>query len=160
MTGIQPDHTVVLPAPFGSVRLLFADKQLISCELSYRKPRATPAELPEYTQAGINALKRYFKSGQLPASLTIPIQGTEFQQRVWSQLRAIPPGETATYGEIAARLSSGARAVANACRQNPLPLFIPCHRVVAANGMGGFMGQRAGKELGIKQWLLRHEARL
>lgn len=84
--------------------------------------------------------------------------GTPFQQQVWQLLQDIPYGETRRYGELAAQIGSSARAVANACRANPLPLLIPCHRVVAANGTGGYMGQTGGEGLAIKQWLLQHEA--
>ncbi|MBU3737317.1 MAG: MGMT family protein, partial [Methylobacterium sp.] len=72
-------------------------------------------------------------------------------------LRSIPAGRTLTYGELAASLGSGARAVANACGANPVPLVIPCHRVVARDGLGGFMQGRASAALQIKQWLLQHE---
>jgi methylated-DNA-[protein]-cysteine S-methyltransferase len=70
---------------------------------------------------------------------------------------AIPPGRTRSYGDIAAELGSSARAVGNACRANPIPLFIPCHRVVAKHGLGGFGGQTRGRLPEIKAWLLRHE---
>jgi methylated-DNA-[protein]-cysteine S-methyltransferase len=84
--------------------------------------------------------------------------GTPFQQKVWQAICRIPPGQTLTYTELAHQVSSGARAVANACGANPIPLFIPCHRVVAANGLGGFMKGRKSDSLNIKRWLLKHEA--
>jgi methylated-DNA-[protein]-cysteine S-methyltransferase len=62
-----------------------------------------------------------------------------------------------TYGELAQRLKSSARAVGNACRRNPIAIVVPCHRVVAASGDGGFMGKRTGHALAIKRWLLAHE---
>ena len=62
-----------------------------------------------------------------------------------------------TYGELAKLLNSSARAVGGACRANPISLVIPCHRVVASNGLGGYGGATAGKRLAIKQWLLEHE---
>lgn len=82
--------------------------------------------------------------------------GTVFQQRVWQAIFDIPCGQTKTYGALARQLHSGPRAVANACGANILPILIPCHRVVAQNGLGGFMqGQAHGQR--IKQWLLNHE---
>ncbi len=91
----------------------------------------------------------------------IPLQrpsgGTPYQQKVWRALQRIPVGEVRTYGELANELDSCARAVAQACRANPLPILIPCHRVVAANGLGGYMGQTEGAGLAIKRWLLHHE---
>lgn len=84
-------------------------------------------------------------------------EGTAFQHRVWEQLRRIPIGQAVTYGELARTLDSSARAVAGACRANPIPILIPCHRVVAATGLGGYMGETGGEALAIKQWLLQHE---
>ncbi len=82
-------------------------------------------------------------------SLPLAPAGSAFRQRVWSALRAIPPGEVRTYGELARRLGSSARAVGGACRANPLPLVVPCHRVVAAGGLGGFAGHRDGAALAL-----------
>ncbi len=89
-------------------------------------------------------------------TLPIPQYGTSFQQRVWQAIAQIPCGQTRTYGELARIVSSGPRAVANACGANQLPLAIPCHRVVAKDGIGGFMQGKANG-LRIKQWLLQHE---
>jgi methylated-DNA-[protein]-cysteine S-methyltransferase len=72
-------------------------------------------------------------------------------------LRSIPPGRTRTYGELASKLGTSARAVGGACRANPCPVVVPCHRVVAANGLGGFAGDTSGRKLEVKRWLLRHE---
>jgi methylated-DNA-[protein]-cysteine S-methyltransferase len=88
------------------------------------------------------------------------IRGTEFQKNVWHILSTIKPGQTRTYGDIARQLKSSPRAVGNACRRNPVPIFIPCHRVVSASGRGGFMGQTKGEPLKIKEWLLAHEQKL
>lgn len=82
--------------------------------------------------------------------------GTPFQQNVWQAICQIPLGQTQTYSEIAKKIGSGPRAVANACGANQLPILVPCHRVVAKNGLGGFM-QGADGGLAIKKWLLKHE---
>lgn len=82
--------------------------------------------------------------------------GTPFQQKVWQAICQIPLGQTQTYSEIAKKVGSGPRAVANACGANQLPILVPCHRVVAKNGLGGFM-QGADGGLAIKKWLLKHE---
>jgi O-6-methylguanine DNA methyltransferase len=81
-------------------------------------------------------------------------EGTEFQQAVWREMKKIPRGQTRTYGEIAAAIGrpKAVRAVGTACGANPLPVFIPCHRVVAKNGLGGF-----GSGLPWKKLLLRLE---
>lgn len=83
--------------------------------------------------------------------------GTAFQLRVWHALLAIPAGITLSYGALATQLKSAPRAVGQACGSNPLPLLIPCHRVVSARGLGGFMHSASGAPLDIKAWLLRHE---
>ena len=89
--------------------------------------------------------------------LTVRMDGTPFQQRVWEGLRAIEPGATMSYGQLAARLGlrNGARAVGLANGSNPIAIVVPCHRVIGANGKlvgyGGGMPRKA--------WLLRHESR-
>ena len=80
-----------------------------------------------------------------------------FQEKVLKQLLRIPYGETRTYGEIAKVLKTSPRAIGNACRRNPLSIIIPCHRVVAANGIGGYSGQTEGEQLAIKRRLLQLE---
>ncbi len=89
-------------------------------------------------------------------ALAIP-SGTVFQQSVWRIMQNIEAGVTLTYGEVAAKLDSSPRAVGNACRRNPIPLLIPCHRIVAKNGLGGFAGYTSGNIFDIKRWLLAHE---
>ena len=83
-----------------------------------------------------------------------PPDGTEFQRSVWNELKKIPRGQTRTYGEIATAIGrpKAVRAVGSACGENPLPVFIPCHRVIAKNGLGGF-----GSGLPWKKLLLRME---
>lgn len=102
-------------------------------------------------------VRRYFAAGQHKPSVALLPQGTPYQQRVWLALQAIPPGRPRSYGELAHRLGSSARAVAGACRANPIALFIPCHRVVAAHGPGGYMGALDGEPVRLKNWLLDHE---
>ncbi|MGH8585901.1 MAG: methylated-DNA--[protein]-cysteine S-methyltransferase [Gammaproteobacteria bacterium] len=99
---------------------------------------------------------RYFYDPGHRFSLRLCARGTPFQTRVWRLLQTIPSGSVITYGELARLSDSGPRAVAGACGANPLPIVVPCHRVVAAESLGGYMG---GSERGlcIKRWLLRHE---
>jgi methylated-DNA-[protein]-cysteine S-methyltransferase len=89
--------------------------------------------------------------------LPLAIAGTPFQRRVWAEIQRIPVGETITYAELARRVGSGPRAVANACGANALPIVIPCHRVVGTAGVGGFMRGRRMDALDLKRWLLSHE---
>ena len=117
---------------------------------------ATAHSSPAVARA-VELLEAYFADPHAPLPLLQPLDGTPFQRRVWQALQQIPPGETLHYGELAHRLGSSARAVAGACRANPLPVLIPCHRVVSASGLGGYMGQINGPVLEIKRWLLQHE---
>jgi methylated-DNA-[protein]-cysteine S-methyltransferase len=114
------------------------------------------AETPLLRRAA-RALQDYFDGGDAASDLPLAPAGTAFQQRAWAAMRAIPRGETRTYGEIARDIGSTGRAVGQACGANPIPLLIPCHRVTAANGaLGGFSG---GDGPVTKQWLLDHERR-
>ena len=103
------------------------------------------------------ALQGYFRTAHAKLNLPLLIKGTDFQRRVWQALKNIPVGQTRTYGQLAKQLNSSAQAVGNACRQNPLPIIVPCHRVVSKKGIGGFCGQTAGDAMEVKYWLLRHE---
>ena len=105
----------------------------------------------------VRQLQAYFRDPQHRFSLPLQPIGTPFQLRVWEALRRIPAGQTRSYGEVARHLGSGARAVGGACRANPIPVIIPCHRVVGARDIGGFMGVTAGRGLQLKQRLLAHE---
>lgn len=85
------------------------------------------------------------------------LDGTPFQQRVWHEIAKLFPIKTTSYGEIARRLRTAARPVGGACGANPVPLIVPCHRVLAAGGLGGFMGGKKSFPLSVKHWLLQHE---
>jgi len=92
--------------------------------------------------------------------LPCEVKGTQFQQRVWREIARIPSGMTRSYGELASILQSAPRPVGGACGSNPIPLIVPCHRVLAANGqLGGFMHSRDSLPLSIKRCLLAHEGR-
>ena len=99
----------------------------------------------------------YFSGQLIQFKLPFILQGTDFQQRVWWAMSRIPYAQTKTYGQLAKELNTSARAIGNACRQNPVPIIIPCHRVIASNGIGGFAGQTTGHRINAKQWLLKHE---
>lgn len=96
----------------------------------------------------------YFDGTLRDFDLPLSVVGSEFRRAVCARIAAIPFGETATYSEIAAALGAPAQAVGRGCGANPIPLFIPCHRVLGANGLGGFSG---GAGVETKIWLLRHE---
>jgi methylated-DNA-[protein]-cysteine S-methyltransferase len=101
-------------------------------------------------------LHAYFDGELLHFDLPLNPAGTPYRRRVWQALCDIPPGQTRTYGEIALVAGGGPRAVGSANSRNPIPIVIPCHRVVAGNGIGGYSG---GDGLATKQFLLALEAR-
>jgi len=107
-------------------------------------------------------IERYREDPDAKFDLPLLIEGTDFQRRVWDAMCAIPRGRTLTYGEMARKLDAGgydmARVVGQACGDNRLPIVIPCHRVVAADGIGGFGHSTNGFLLEAKRWLLMHEA--
>lgn len=154
--GAAYDAVVATPLADLKLGLRFRDG-VLSC-IDFLDGRAA-VEAPRSTAARQAAaqLRDYFRDPSRPLELPLAAAGTPFQQRVWAALRAIPAGETRRYGELARALDSGPRAVGGACRANPIPLFVPCHRVVAAGGDGGFMGRRDGPALALKRWLLQHE---
>ena len=104
-------------------------------------------------------LDAYWHNPDHPFDLLYVPQGTPFQLQVWRALLAIPAGQPTTYGALAKQLGTAARAVGQACGANPLPILIPCHRVLAANGLGGFMHASSGAPLDVKTGLLAHERR-
>ncbi|HET7596898.1 MAG TPA: methylated-DNA--[protein]-cysteine S-methyltransferase [Burkholderiales bacterium] len=102
-------------------------------------------------------IERYLDDPEFRFSVPFEFKGTRFQCRVWREIAAIPSGETLTYAAVARKLRTAPRPVGGACGANRIPLVIPCHRVVAAGGLGGFMNASRGSPLEIKKWLLGHE---
>lgn len=147
----------VMEAPMGPVGLTWESGVLTGVDL---EPEDTDGEDLEIPEAIARQLDAYFKDGSLTFDLKLESGGTAFQRRVWNALREIPPGRTVTYGDLSRQLGTSARAVGGACRANPCPIVVPCHRVVATNGLGGFAGDTSGRKLDVKRWLLRHEGAL
>ncbi len=102
-------------------------------------------------------LERYREDPDSRFDLPLLVRGTPLERAVWDAMCAIPRGRTRTYGELASELGADARDIGQACGDNRLPIVIPCHRVVAADGIGGFGHSRRGYLLEAKRWLLAHE---
>jgi AraC family transcriptional regulator of adaptative response/methylated-DNA-[protein]-cysteine methyltransferase len=126
--------------------LLGDDPEPLSRDLSARFPEARLLPPDPATSALLARAIALVESPQPSAELTLDARGTRFQQRVWAALRSIPPGETASYQQIAARIGAptAVRAVAQACAANPVAVLIPCHRVVRSDG--SLSGYRWGIE--------------
>ena len=123
-------------------------------------PPATEDQAPvnALAERAARQLERYREDPDTKFDLPLLIEGTEFQRRVWDLMCSIPRGKTLTYGEVARRLEGEARVVGQACGDNRLPIVIPCHRVVAADGIGGFSHASGGYLIEVKRWLLMHES--
>lgn len=155
--AVHYDH--VLKSPVGLIGVRIEAERLVEIAfLPESAPPASPVCHPLVRQIDTQ-LRRYFDEPMAGFTLPLALQGTPFQTRVWRALRAIPPGQTLTYGALARQLGSSARAVGGACRANPLPIVVPCHRIVSATGVGGFAGALVGPKLQVKRWLLAHEQR-
>jgi len=146
----------ILALPFCHLGLQVENQQLIASEYLAADSKSFAAR-SSFVSKITEQVHAYCEDSNFQFSLKLNPPGTDFQRSVWKQLRAIPAGEVMTYGEVAKKLGSSPRAVGNACRANHIPLIIPCHRVIAASGLGGFAGHRSGYFLGIKRQLLRHE---
>jgi methylated-DNA-[protein]-cysteine S-methyltransferase len=180
-TSICPNFVdFVIKTPIGKVGIKINEDALCCEQISFLPNGArvttltalgsrTPVAL--LARKIIKVLDGYFKNARavsvaavaagnqspFPLNLKNRNTSTPLQRKTWQLLRKIPCGATVTYSDLAKRLHTSPRVVGNACRRNPFPLIIPCHRVVAINGLGGFAGKRGGALLAIKKWLLRHE---
>ncbi|HSM91577.1 MAG TPA: methylated-DNA--[protein]-cysteine S-methyltransferase [Anaeromyxobacteraceae bacterium] len=144
-------------SPVGTLTIEVGDEGLIGLRFGAQGTPKTPVSSAEndHLEAVRRALKEYF-AGRVPRLPRLDLRGSEFQLAVWRALLEIPWGETRTYGEVAARIGrpGSARAVGGANHENPIPILVPCHRVVASGGaLGGY-----GGGLDRKRWLLAHEA--
>jgi methylated-DNA-[protein]-cysteine S-methyltransferase len=125
------------------------------CYLPPSAPLVSPKTL--LGERAARQLEAYLAQPDATFDLPLLVEGTPFQKRLWAALCEIPRGKTMTYGALARQLGGEARAVGQACGDNRLPIVIPCHRVVAANGLGGFAHATGGYLLEAKRWLLAHE---
>ncbi|MBA2690806.1 MAG: methylated-DNA--[protein]-cysteine S-methyltransferase [Burkholderiales bacterium] len=158
MSHLAPSSEARLATPFG-VLAIHADNNFVT-GIEFL-PKLTPVLPPRRNSLAHLAcvqLNAYFDDANFSFDLPLKLVGSAHQIKVWEALKAIPRGQVLSYGELAARVASAPRAIGQACGRNPLPVVVPCHRVIAAGGaMGGFMGGRNAAPLAIKRWLLRHE---
>lgn len=153
---MEQTYTAHYPSPIGLIELTATDDALKS--LYFVEPEAAApvdAALPPVLQATLAQLAEYFAGKRREFDLPLGPDGTNFQRRVWQQLRSVPYGKTASYLEIALAVGNGkaVRAVGAANGSNPISIIIPCHRVIGTNGkLTGY-----GGGLWRKEWLLKHE---
>jgi methylated-DNA-[protein]-cysteine S-methyltransferase len=144
---------------FPKMKVAVATRGALVVEIRYL-PLSSSSISPKNSLAerAARQLERYREDPDARFDLPLLIEGSELQRAVWDAMCAIPRGRTRTYGELARELGADARAIGQACGDNRLPIVIPCHRVVAADGIGGFGHSTGGYLLEAKRWLLMHEA--
>jgi methylated-DNA-[protein]-cysteine S-methyltransferase len=153
----EPAFAAVIPFPRFKVAVATRDGRISGI-------RYLPPAAPELSPQGALAeraarqLERYREDPEARFDLPLLVEGTALQKAVWDAMCAIPRGRTRTYGELARELGAEPRAIGQACGDNRLPIVIPCHRVVAADGIGGFGHSTGGYLIEAKRWLLLHEA--
>lgn len=149
-------HHAKIAAPFAVLGIRTVGELLTDIEYLPRGA-ATLAPLNKLAERACRQIERYIDDPHYRFNLPFDYRGTDFQCRVWREISKIYSGKTITYKDIAQRLRSAPRPVGGACGRNRLPLLIPCHRVLASHGIGGFMHARSGDPITIKKWLLAHE---
>ncbi len=127
-------------------------------------PASTPLVAPRgaLAERAARQIESYRDDPDTPFDLPLQPVGSPLQRAVWAQISAIPRGRTRTYGELSAAIApaimANPRTVGQSCGDNPFPIVVPCHRVVAAGGLGGFAHHGSGYLIETKTWLLRHES--
>jgi methylated-DNA-[protein]-cysteine S-methyltransferase len=152
------DYQAIVAAPFFALGLRCNDEFILGLDFLPRMPAQPPSPQHALGARAARQLQDWLAQPDWRFDLPLSPQGTPFQQRVWRQISAIPYGQTRNYGQLSAALASSPRAVGGACGANPLPVFVPCHRVIAKDGgLGGFNRDREGWLLDIKRWLIARE---
>ncbi len=157
MAGGESDDALVRGAlwtPCGPLGITLRGGMLVSLEWFPEWP-VSGDRSPTLVRIA-DQIRAYFHDPAVQFRCRLALSASPFRLRVWGALSTIPPGETRTYGQLARQLDASPRAVAAACRANPCPIVIPCHRVVARDGLGGYAG-RSPTLLAVKRCLLRHE---
>lgn len=141
-----------MKTPLGWLEIEADDDALLKVHFVSHRPRATDEN--DLIREARKQLDEYFEGKRKAFKLPLRLQGTLFQKKVWSALAEIPYGELRSYGDLAKRIGheGASRAVGSALGKNRLPILLPCHRIVAGNGIGGFTGG-----LRLKKFLLKHE---
>lgn len=144
-----------IDSPTGPLTITASDKAITGIQFE-----ADSGSNPNViTQMAAVQLSEYFQGNRVTFELPLEVSGTKFQESVWGELLKIPSGETVSYAYVAQKIGKpkAARAVGGAVGANPIPIIIPCHRVMASNG--AITGYSGGNGIKTKQKLLDHEAR-
>ncbi len=153
------EYEATVSTPIGKIGLHTSQDRLtgidfVSEDYSILKPKTVIAK------NAVEQLLCYFADPAYRFDIPLELKVTEFQLSVLNALQQIPVGSTRSYKDIAKILNTSPRPVGAACRDNPIPIIIPCHRVVSEKDLGGYSGKKKGPMLEIKRWLLEHEMAL
>lgn len=151
------DYRVVIAAPFGRLGVRCEAGELRELRFLPAGAVLRPPEPGSLEAEVARQLDAYYADPRHVFTVPWRLDGTPYQLRVWERISAIPCGETRRYLDLSRDLSSSPRAVGGACGRNPIPVIVPCHRVVASAGLGGFNQSTGDETQDIKKWLLRHE---
>jgi len=146
-----------LVAPFGTIGIKADDRAVTAIVFLDGAVGTKPPKKNTLAHLACVQLMSYFNNPKFTFDLPVRLSGSKHQLDVWHAMQKIRAGNTLTYGALAEQVGSNARAVGTACGKNPVPIVVPCHRIVAASGLGGFMGGQREDPLAIKRWLLVHE---
>jgi methylated-DNA-[protein]-cysteine S-methyltransferase len=152
----QADCSAIIDSPVGKLGIQTAGQYLRRIDFLSENVRVRSPE-NELAAAVVSQLAQYFENPMFAFAIACDMNGTAYQRRVWKRLKAINAGHCMTYTDVAKKLHSGARAVGGACRSNPIPIIVPCHRVISKAGIGGYDGDWGAGKVNIKKWLLKHE---
>ena len=156
MNSLLESYQAKLAAPFAVLGVRTIGERLIGIEYLPRDV-ATLKPQTAFAREVCRQLSAYLKKPSFEFDLPFDYDGTDFQKRVWKAVHAIPSGSVLSYKQVAKKIGSAPRPVGTACGANLIPILIPCHRVVASQGIGGFMNVRRGAAIEVKRWLLHHE---
>ena len=151
------NYQASIKTPYAHLGLCVVDNRLAAIDFIELEDEIKPADADAASIC--DRIRRFLEDPLNRNCQKIPcsVSGTPFQIKVWNELSTIPAGKVVTYGAIAKKLGTSARAVGNACRSNPIPVVVPCHRVVSSAGKGGYAGHTGGDMVRFKAWLLEHE---
>ena len=148
----------VIDSPLGAIRIEARDGAITRLRWTRDPVDTAPPAPGSLLEMAAEQLAEYFAGERDDFDLPVSPAGTDFQRAVWDAMVAIPKGGYRTYGDVAGELGASARSVGTACGANPIPVLIPCHRILAAGGkLGGFSAEGGVED---KVWLLRHEGAL
>lgn len=153
------EYEATVSTPIGKIGIRTSQDHLIGIDFvpedqAILKPKTVIAKNT------VEQLLCYFADPNYKFDIPFELTVTDFQRNVLSALQEIPVGNTQSYKDIANLLNTSPRPIGAACRENPIPIIIPCHRVVSEKDLGGYSGKKKGPLLEIKRWLLEHETAL